>query len=98
MFWRSEGRARGRWEVGCQRQGGARAEPEVTRKAEFDTDLLQDDANTAEAPPVKSARSLNGLHAHREASCVYVGPTAANCDNRLVQMQIAASGVSPPGP
>jgi len=57
-------------------RGGAKPEPEVAQKAEFDTDLPQDDANTAEAPPAKSAGSLNGLHAYREASHVYVGPTA----------------------
>jgi hypothetical protein len=57
-------------------RGGVKPEPEVAQKTEFDTDLPQDDANTAEAPPAKSAGSLNGLHAYREASYVYVGPTA----------------------
>jgi hypothetical protein len=45
-------------------KGGAK--PEVAQKPEVDTELPQDDADIAKAPPVKSARSPNGLYEFRE--------------------------------
>ena len=50
-----DARAKGDGKSDADGRGGAKPEPEMAQKAEFDTDLPQDDAN-AEAPPVKSAR------------------------------------------
>ena len=51
-----DARAKGDGKSDADGRGGAKPEPEMAQKAEFDTDLPQDDANNAEAPPVKSAR------------------------------------------
>jgi hypothetical protein len=48
-------------------KGDAKSEPkpEVTHKPEADTELPRDDADNDKAPPVKSARSPNGLYEFR---------------------------------
>jgi uncharacterized protein len=51
-------------------KGGAKPKPEVAQKPEADTELPQDDADNAEAPPVKGARSPNGLYEFRQAPWV----------------------------
>jgi len=53
-------------------KGGAKPEPkpEAAQKPKADTELPQDDADNAEAPPVKSARSPNGLYEFREGRWV----------------------------
>jgi uncharacterized protein len=63
-----DARAKGDGKSDANGKGGAKPEPkpEVAQKAEVDTDLPQDDANNAEAPPGKSARSPNGLYEFRE--------------------------------
>ena len=45
-------------------KGGAK--PEAAQKPRVDTELPQDDTDIAEAPPVKSTRSPNGLYEFRE--------------------------------
>jgi len=45
-------------------KGGAK--PEVAQKPDVDTELPQDDADIAKAPPVKSARAPNGFYEFRE--------------------------------
>ncbi len=45
-------------------KGGAKPKPEVAERPEADTEL--DDADNAEVPPVKSARSPNGLYEFRD--------------------------------
>ena len=47
-------------------KGDAKQKPEVGQKPEADTELPQDDADNAGTPPVKSARSPNGLYEFRE--------------------------------
>ena len=49
-------------------KGGAKPEqkPEAAQKPETDTELPQDDADNAEAPPVKRTRSPNGLYEFHE--------------------------------
>ncbi len=49
-------------------KGGAKPEPNpgAMQKPEVDTELPQDDADNAVAPPVKSARSPNGLYEFHE--------------------------------
>jgi hypothetical protein len=55
-------------------KGGAKpdSKPEVAQKPGVDTDLPQDDIDNAEAPPVKSERSPNGLYEFREDPWVEV--------------------------
>jgi uncharacterized protein len=51
-------------------KGGAKPEPkpkpEAAQKQKNETELPQDDADNAEVPPVKSARSANGLYEFHE--------------------------------
>ena len=47
-------------------KGDAKPKPEAAHKPETDTELPQDDAENAEVPPAKSARSPNGLYEFRE--------------------------------
>ena len=63
-----DARAKGDGKSDVNGKGGVKPEPkpEVAQKAEVDTDVPQDDANNVEAPPVKSARSPNGLYEFRE--------------------------------
>jgi hypothetical protein len=64
-----DGRAKG--DGKSDGKGGAKPEPkpEAAQKPE-DTELPQDDADNAEAPPVKSTRSPNGLYEFREGRWV----------------------------
>src|SRR5262249_41323839 len=49
-------------------KGGAKPEPkpEAAQKPEVDTELPQDDADNANTPPAKSARSPNGVYQFRQ--------------------------------
>jgi hypothetical protein len=47
-------------------KGSAKPEPKPEAAPKADTELPQDDADNAEAPPMKSARSPNGLYEFRE--------------------------------
>jgi uncharacterized protein len=53
-------------------KGDAKQKPEVGQKPEADTELPQDDADNAETPPAKSARSPNGLYEFRQDPWVEV--------------------------
>jgi hypothetical protein len=64
-----DARVKGDGKSDANGKGGSKPEPkpEAAQKAEVDTDLPQDDAaNSAEAAPVKSVRSPNGLYEFRE--------------------------------
>ena len=62
------GRAKGDGKSDASGKDGTKPEPkpEAAQKPEVDTDLPQDDANNVAAPPVKSARSPNGVYEFRE--------------------------------
>jgi hypothetical protein len=64
--------ARAKSDGKSDRKGGAKPEPkpEAAQKPTADTELPQDDTDNAEAPPVKSARSPNGLYEFREGRWV----------------------------
>jgi hypothetical protein len=59
-------RAKGDGRSDTKSDGMAGAKPEAAEKPGVDTELPQDDADNAVAPPVKSARSPNGLYQFRE--------------------------------
>src|SRR6516225_7246698 len=60
--------AHGKGDAKSDGKGGAKPEPkpEAAQKPKADTELPQDDADNAEAPAAKSARSPNGLYEFHE--------------------------------
>jgi hypothetical protein len=65
---KSDKDARAKGDAKSDGKGGAKPEPkpEAAQKPKADTELAQDDADNAEVPPMKSARSPNGLYEFHE--------------------------------